>query len=107
MLHLTSGLSPVMNVAAPSSPLTEILSTPLLKTEHITVVRIFLPAGKGLPPHHAKGDLVVLCLNGEIEFTAGSEIRTLLAGQLIALAGRETHSLVAAENSTILVTVAA
>ena len=112
MQTVTAGLSDVIDVApslatpgdAASSPLT--VSSPLIKSDHLTVVRLEVPAGKQIPPHHAKGDITVHCLKGSIEFTAGEITRSLSSGQLILLAGKETHSLVAIEDSTLLVTVA-
>lgn len=45
-------------------------------------------------------------LDRNIWFTAGDITRSLSSGELILLAGRDTHSLIATMDSTLLVTVA-
>lgn len=106
MKTLTAGLSEVIEVVPSLPMLGEIVSSLLIKSDRLTVVRLMIPAGKTIPPHHAKGDVTVHCLKGKLEFTAGEITRSLRSGQLILLAGRETHSLTAAEDSALLVTVA-
>ena len=106
MNTVSAGLSEVIDVAPSLASPGDAASSPLIKSDHLTVVRLEIPAGKQIPAHHAKGDITVHCLKGRVEFTAGEITRSLVSGQLILLAGRETHSLVALEDSTLLVTVA-
>lgn len=106
MQTVTAGLSEVIDVAPSLSAQRDTASSPLIKSEHLTVVRLEIPAGKHIPPHHAKGDVTVQCLKGSIQFTAGDITRSLSSGQLILLAGRDTNSLIATMDSTLLVTVA-
>jgi quercetin dioxygenase-like cupin family protein len=106
MNTVTAGLSEVIDVAPGLAAPGAAGTSPLIKSDHLTVVRLELPKGKQVPPHHAKGEITVHCLKGKVEFTAGEITRTLCAGQLVLLAGRETHSLVATDDSTLLVTVA-
>ncbi len=106
MITLTTGLSDVIDVGLNPRRPSEMTSTSLIKFDHLTVICLELPAGRHVPPHQAKGDITILCLSGQIEFTAGEITRSLKAGSLILLAGHELHSLIASEDSTILITVA-
>ena len=69
----------------------------LVKTEAVTVVRMVVPAGKEIPTHTAKGELVVQCLEGKIAFTVGGKTHELEAGHLLYLPAGEPHSLRGAE----------
>ena len=51
----------------------------LVKTGVLTVVRMVVPAGKEIPTHTAKGELVVQCLEGKIAFTVGGQTHDLEA----------------------------
>ena len=77
----------------------------LIGTEHVKVVRMVLKAGKTLPEHKAKGEIVVQCLEGRVVFsTLGKEIE-IQPGQLIYLNSAEPHSVRAVEDSSFLLTV--
>ena len=52
----------------------------LVKTTAIDVIRMVVPAGKEIPTHTAKGELVVQCLEGKITFTACGRTHDLVAG---------------------------
>ena len=77
----------------------------LISTEHVKVVRVVLHAGKSLPEHKAKGEIVVQCLEGRVMFRSlGKEIE-IQPGQLIYLKCAEPHSVSAMEDSSFLLTV--
>ncbi len=75
-----------------------------MATETLEVRRLTLAKGREIPTHHARGEIVVHCLEGQIAFTTGGTTRNVSAGQLIVLAAGEPHSLVGLEESTVLVT---
>ena len=77
----------------------------LVKTEAVTVVRMVVPAGKEIPTHTAKGELVVQCLEGKVAFTAGEKTHDLEAGHLLYLPAGEPHSLRGIEDGSLLLTV--
>lgn len=79
-------------------------SSKLVATETLEVRRLTLAKGREIPTHHARGEIVVHCLEGQIAFTTGGTTRNVSAGQLIVLAAGEPHSLVGLEESTVLVT---
>ena len=77
----------------------------LVKTDSIDVIRMIVPAGKEIPTHKAKGELVVQCLEGKIAFTACGETHELQAGKLLFLPTGEPHSLRGIEDGSLLLTV--
>lgn len=104
MAETQGGLSEVIDVrkAGPSqggSP-----SSLLAKTAALEVRRLTLAAGREIPPHHAKGEITVHCLEGRIAFSACGATRELGPGELLVLAAGEPHSLVGLEDATVLVT---
>jgi quercetin dioxygenase-like cupin family protein len=79
-------------------------SSTLAKTATLEVRRLTLPRGREIPTHHARGEITVHCLEGRIAFTADGTTRELGAGQMLALAAGEPHSVVGLEDSAVLVT---
>jgi quercetin dioxygenase-like cupin family protein len=90
--------------AAVGAPDQAVAPSMLAKTETLELRRLFLPKGREIPTHQARGEITVHCLKGWIAFTAGETMREVRAGQLIVLAAGEPHSLVALEDSSVLVT---
>jgi quercetin dioxygenase-like cupin family protein len=80
------------------------LSTLLARTATLEVRRLALPKGREIPPHLARGEITVHCVEGRIAFTAGGITRELGAGQMLVLAAGVPHSLVGLENALVLVT---
>jgi quercetin dioxygenase-like cupin family protein len=97
-------LSPVIDVLAARPVPLEAAPSTLVKTETLELRRLVLPKGRQIPTHHASGEITVHCLEGRIAFTSSGTTRELGAGQLIALAAGEPHSLVGLEDSSVLVT---
>jgi|SRR5215469_12764461 len=77
----------------------------LVKTDTLEMIRIVLPAGKQLPPHRVEGEITVQCLEGCMAFNAGGSEHELAAGQMLYLAGGETHALRGITDSSLLVTI--
>lgn len=77
----------------------------LVKTKAIEILRMVVPAGKEIPTHKAKGEIIVQCLEGRIAFTACGETNDLAAGHLLYLPIGEPHSLRGIENGSLLVTI--
>lgn len=80
-------------------------SATLYKTQHLEVFRMVLPAGKEVPEHKVVGEFTVQCLEGSVEFSIGTTRDIMRAGDLKCLAGGVSHSLVAIEDSSVLVTL--
>lgn len=77
----------------------------LLKTEHVEVLRLVLPAGKVIAEHKAPSDITVQCLEGQVKFTAPRGTQTLLAGEMLFLNSAEPHAVEAISDASLLVTI--
>lgn len=77
----------------------------LVKTNQLEIIRLVLPAGKEIPTHQVDGPIVVHCLEGAVEFTAGERPMRLEAGQLLHLEPTAPHAVKAIVNASILVTI--
>ncbi|MEJ8814385.1 cupin [Variovorax ureilyticus] len=77
----------------------------LYKTQHLEVFRMVLFAGKEIPEHKVVGESTVRCLEDSVEFSIGTTRDILRAGDLRCLAGGVTQSLLAIEDSSVLVTL--
>lgn len=80
-------------------------SVTLMRSEHLEVVRLVLPAGKHIPEHRAPGEIVVQCLEGAVKFGSATRTQLIRAGDLLFLAAGEPHWLEAEENASVLVTL--
>ena len=58
-----------------------------------------------LPPHRAKGEVIIQVLDGRIEVSADGNDHDLRAGQLLVLASGVEHDVVAKEESRMLLIV--
>jgi quercetin dioxygenase-like cupin family protein len=101
--HAKSG--EVIDIRPLGEGLTRSVTTTLVKTDRLEIIRLVVPAGKEIPPHQVAGEITVLCLEGRIAFTAGGTTRELAAGQMLYLKGNEPHSLRGVENASVLVTI--
>ncbi|MBE7504884.1 MAG: cupin domain-containing protein [Planctomycetia bacterium] len=71
-----------------------------------TTVALYLFAHLArLPPHRAKGVVIIQVLDGRIEISAEGNVHDLHAGQLLMLASGVEHTVVAKEDSRMLLIV--
>lgn len=77
----------------------------LYKMQQLEVFRMILLAGKQMSEHHVVGEFTVQCLEGSVEFSIGTTRDVMRAGDLKCLAGGVPHSLVAIQDSAVLVTL--
>jgi quercetin dioxygenase-like cupin family protein len=101
--HATPGQ--VINIGPLGSALSKTVTTTLIKSDGLEVIRLVVPAGKVIPSHKVAGEITVQCLEGRVAFTALGEARELQAGQMCYLSGGEEHSLKGLEDSSVLVTI--
>lgn len=78
----------------------------LFKSQDLEVMRVVLPAGKSLPPHHVPGEITVQCIEGEVEVSAEGRTQALASGQVLYLRRSVMHSLIALRDASLLVTIA-
>lgn len=95
----------VIDVRPLGAGLRDAVTTSLLKTQALQLMRLVLPAGQGLPEHSVRGAITVHCLEGETVVTTPSRTCHLGMGQLVMLDADEPHALKATTDSTLLVTI--
>jgi quercetin dioxygenase-like cupin family protein len=77
----------------------------LFKSDQLRIVLIALHAGGELPTHTADGTISVQVIEGQIIFSTQFEKSTLTPGQLVTLHKKIPHSVLALEESAILLTL--
>jgi len=95
----------IVDVAPLGKRLGSAQTTTLVKTATLEVLRLVLPAGKQIAPHAVPGEITVQCLEGKVAFSARGGQHELTAGRLVYLAGSDEHTLLALEDSSVLVTI--
>lgn len=83
----------------------EPVSSSLLKTSSLQLMRVVLPAGQALPEHRVPGELTVQCLEGEATLSMSGRTCRLRAGELVVLPGGEAHAVRAHADSMLLLTL--
>jgi quercetin dioxygenase-like cupin family protein len=101
--HATPGQ--VIDVRPLGTALSKTVTTALIKTDRLEVIRLVIPAGKVIPPHKVAGEVMVQCLEGRIALTALGTTREIDAGQMCYLSGGEEHSVEGLEDSSVLLTI--
>lgn len=81
------------------------VTTSLLKTASLQLMRLVLPAGQGLPEHSVAGAITVHCLEGLADVITPTRNCHLRPGQLVMLDGGERHAVKAVTDASLLVTV--
>ena len=95
----------IVDVRPLGSALASAQTQTLVRAEQVEVIRLVVQAGKEIPEHKAKGEVIVHCLEGRVAFTASGKTQTLEAGHLLYLPTGEPHSVKGIENASLLVTV--
>ena len=95
----------VVDVRPLGSALASAQTATLLRADQVEVIRLVVPAGKDIAEHKAKGEIVVQCLEGRVDFTAFGKTQQLEAGKLLYLPTGEPHSVRGVENASLLLTI--
>jgi quercetin dioxygenase-like cupin family protein len=101
--HAVSG--EIINIRPLEAKLKEAVSTALIKTPHLEIMRLILAAGKSMPEHHVAGEVTIQCLEGTIELRAHQKTQTLHGGELVHVAGGEPYTLKALADASVLMTI--
>lgn len=99
------GTSLAFDVRPLGAALAEARSAPLIKTDALEVTRMIVRQDKEIPPHESPGEATVQCLEGLVDFHVAGTTHRLIPGQLVHLHRGEPHSLVALEDSSLLMTI--
>jgi quercetin dioxygenase-like cupin family protein len=95
----------VIDVRPLGPALPNTVTTTLIKTPRLEVLRLVVPAGKEIPAHKVAAEITVQCLEGRVSFTALGQARELQGGEMLYLPGGEEHSLKGIEDASVLVTI--
>jgi quercetin dioxygenase-like cupin family protein len=81
------------------------VTTTLVKTGRLEVLRMVLPSGKHVRRHRVAGEVVLQCLEGKVKVDLEDRSVELAAGDLVYLDGHRPHDLQAILDSSVLVTI--
>lgn len=81
------------------------ISTSLLRTPHLQLLRLVLAAGHSMAQHHVPGEITIQCISGEADITASAGVCRLLAGSLVMIPAAEPHGVFAPVDTVLLVTL--
>lgn len=95
----------VVTIGPLGPALRDAASTSLLKTDHLQLLHLVLPARHDQPEHEVGQECTVQCIEGDVEVRMPGGTRRLAPGQLVALPARQRHSLSARADSAVLVTL--
>ena len=85
--------------------LSEATTAPLVKEETFEAIRMVIHKGHELAGHQVEGAITIYCLDGRVAFTARGQNHDLKPGHWLFLPGNEPHSLVAIDDSSLLLTI--
>jgi quercetin dioxygenase-like cupin family protein len=97
--------SEVIDIQPLESRLKESVTKTLIKTDHLEVLRLIVPAGSSIDRHEVPGEITVQCLEGHVIFDSEGSDREMSAGTLLFLQGGTPHALRAITDSSLLVTI--
>ena len=101
--HASSGQ--VIDVSPLGQAVATSITTTLVKTATLEVIRLVIPKGKDLPEHRAPGEITLQCLEGEVDLTAAGSTRRMAAGQMLYLDAGVPHSLTGIRDASVLLTI--
>ena len=76
-------------------------------TSGFRIIQFVIPAGREIPTHEAEGEIILHCLEGEINLDVGPVRHNLTAGQLVYLAINEAFTMRDVTNASLLATIIA
>jgi quercetin dioxygenase-like cupin family protein len=68
----------------------------------VEIIQFIIPAGAQLPTHEAQGEIILHCLEGQVEVTALGLHRELMAGKLLYFAINEPFSIRGVQDASVL-----
>ena len=77
----------------------------LVRSEHLEVALLALPAGRHIASHQVAGELTLQCLHGEVEVVLTDKTVKLHSSELLFLAAAEPHGLHAPQQCQLLLTL--
>lgn len=103
LTHAASG--DVISVQPLAGTLASAVSTAIVRTPHLELIRTVLHAGRSVPEHKIDGELTLQCIEGELRVNAHGRKITLIPGQMLFLGGAVPHAVTAVKDSSALLTL--
>jgi quercetin dioxygenase-like cupin family protein len=103
MHHAKSG--EVINLLPSYDRIEPPITTAIIKTDQLQVIRMVVPAGKEIAPHKVANPITVQCLQGRVEFQVDEGWSLLEQGQMLFVEGEEMHAIRGIQNSMLLVSI--
>lgn len=103
LVHAGSG--DVVSVRPLADALPTAISTAIVRTPHLELIRTVLHAGRRVPEHHIDGELTLQCIEGELIVRAHGRDISLVPGQMLFLDGGVPHAVEAVKDSSALLTL--
>lgn len=103
LIHAGSG--DVVSVRPLGDALPNAVSTAIVRTPRLELIRTVLHAGRRVPEHHIDGELTLQCIEGELIVHAHGRDITLAPGQMLFLDSGVPHSIEAVTDSSALLTL--
>lgn len=101
--HATSGEK--IDVRPFGGKLAEAVSTALVRTADLEVMRLVLPKGRSIPEHEVPGEVTLQCIEGTLELQAQGNSQILHPGEMLYLDGHVPYALNAVEDTSLLMTM--
>lgn len=101
--HASSG--DVISVSPLREELQDALSSAIVRTPHVELIRSVLHKGRSVPEHQLDGELTIQCIEGKLEVHAHGRTIALGPDELLFLAGGVPHSVHAVDDSSALLTL--
>ena len=73
----------IVDVRPLGSALASTQTRTLLRAEKLELIRLVVPAGKEIPEHKAKGEIIAHCIEGKLAFNVFGQTKVLEAGKLL------------------------
>lgn len=103
LLHVASG--DIVSLQPLGDTLASALSTAIVRTPHLELIRTVLHAGRSVPEHKVDGELTLQCIEGELRVSAHGRKISLMPGQMLFLGGGVPHAVDALKDSSALLTL--
>lgn len=101
--HALSG--DVVDILPYGAAISQAVSSTLVRSDHLEVFRIVLPAGKAVPEHQVPNVITVQCIEGVVKLVAHGLSKRMDAGSFVYLSPDVPHALEAVEDASVLVTL--
>ena len=101
--HAKSG--DIIDVRPLNEKLSDAISTAIIRTDHLELIRTVLHAGRSVPEHRVDGEITIQCIEGELTVHVQTSSRILNAGEMILIQSGTPYSLTAQTNCSALMTI--